>query len=1067
MMLASLLLAVQASTIDTVEMLAMRPVETRLKTSVRESPDAARAAVPRLLARVTNADPDTAAAALAAAHRLANTMAVELRDSFPLSQVAQFEAWTPPERLHKLRVDSLRRAGNFAMGHSGFPAAANEWRHSLEEARRLGDTAGVAAALGNLGAGFYSVGELDSAAVYFTRAETLARQVGDGRTALNALGGLANVRRDRGDLRGAQQLYSRTLAMRERIGDVRGIVADRNNLGILAQNLGDLAGAQEAFKEALALSARHAFSDAAATNLVNLARLSTLRADYGEALAQYGRALTTYRSLGDRQGESLVQRGLGLLEVRRGDYRAARVHLTDALALYREVGPPASVVAVYADLAAASSAAGDLEAADEQLRRAAAWARRTRAEPSTAAALSLARGNLAVDLNSFAEAERWFRRAEELYGQAGDAAGQLEAQQGRGYLLMMDGQHARAATVLGPVVRDLQASGDRRGAALTRLDLAAAQAGAGHEAEARAILHEVRDTLRLLGDPVAEAAALDALADFDLSAGKPAAAESLYREALSGVESHPAPGVTWRLHYGLGKALAAQQAMTPAAAELRAAVQEVEARAAALPADLRRPSYLADKWAAYARLAEVERSRGHDTTSFEVSEWLRAREMLDALARGRIEWRAGADSALIRREQDLRLAITELAGHLEPTDAAPLDLRGPDPELPASAASREALAHVEAAYGELLVVLRERAPGYASMVAGHTATWREVAGGLPPDAALLEYLVADSAATLFVVAAGTVRAIDLHTDRRSLAALVNFTRGTLARPELSAAAARTPLQRLHRLLVEPAEALGLLAHVRQLVIVPHAELHYLPFAALLGGEPQARYLVERYDVTYAPSASVWLQLGRRSARPPAGRILALAPVTTDLPGSRDEVNAIQRLFGARAAVLTGAEANKKALTRALSSYDVLHFATYGVLNRRNPLFSYVQLAADSSEDGRLQVHDIYGLPIDARLVVLSACQTGVGSGELADVPPGDDWVSLVRAFLAAGAERVVGTLWPVEDRSTAELIGWFYGGLATGQGEVEALAGAQRRAIATRSLAGPYYWAGFEIVGRR
>ena len=210
---------------------------------------------------------------------------------------------------------------------------------------------------------------------------------------------------------------------------------------------------------------------------------------------------------------------------------------------------------------------------------------------------------------------------------------------------------------------------------------------------------------------------------------------------------------------------------------------------------------------------------------------------------------------------------------------------------------------------------------------------------------------------------------------------------------------------------------------------------------------------------------MWLALARRSARPVTGRVLAFAPATARLPGSRAEVGAIRRLFGPRATVLDGAEATKRALRQSGTGYDVLHLATYGVLNRRNPLFSYVELAADSSGDGRLEAHEIYGLAVDARLVVLSACQTGVGSGMLADVPPGDDWVGLTDAFLVAGASRVAGTLWPVEDRATADLMAWFYERLVAGDGEADALASAQRRAIATRGMASPYYWAGFELVG--
>jgi len=144
---------------------------------------------------------------------------------------------------------------------------------------------------------------------------------------------------------------------------------------------------------------------------------------------------------------------------------------------------------------------------------------------------------------------------------------------------------------------------------------------------------------------------------------------------------------------------------------------------------------------------------------------------------------------------------------------------------------------------------------------------------------------------------------------------------------------------------------------------------------------------------------------------------------------------------------------------------VLHLATYGVLNKQNPLFSFVKLAPDAAEDGRLEVHEVFGLHLAADLVVLSACQTGLGSGALADVPAGDDWVGLTRAFLHAGARRVVAALWPVDDWATAALMERFYGAGDVAAEPAHALAEAQRALLATPATAHPFYWAGFVSTG--
>jgi CHAT domain-containing protein len=136
-----------------------------------------------------------------------------------------------------------------------------------------------------------------------------------------------------------------------------------------------------------------------------------------------------------------------------------------------------------------------------------------------------------------------------------------------------------------------------------------------------------------------------------------------------------------------------------------------------------------------------------------------------------------------------------------------------------------------------------------------------------------------------------------------------------------------------------------------------------------------------------------------------------------------------------------------------------------VLNKANPLFSYVELAETRDDAGLLETHEVYGLRLRARLLTLSACETALGSGSTWDVPPGDDWVSLAVAFLSAGALNVMASLWRVEDLATAELMRRFYGHVAAGERLAVSLAEAQRELIANPVTAHPSYWAGFMLVG--
>ena len=458
---------------------------------------------------------------------------------------------------------------------------------------------------------------------------------------------------------------------------------------------------------------------------------------------------------------------------------------------------------------------------------------------------------------------------------------------------------------------------------------------------------------------------------------------------------------------------------------------------------------------------------------------MRARQMLELLTRGRVARPASRDSVLVEQEQDLRRQIAELTQQLEREEGAVGLRRGHDLASSGSISSgvtREALARAQERYAQLLADLRDDDSTVGPIVRLDVTSWRDVARRLSPGEVLLEYLVSDSATVVFVVTPDSLRVVDLNVGRRAVETLVDFARGTLARPQAGPAASgsraawRPPLRRLYRQLIEPVEATGALAGARRLVILPHAELHYLPFAALIRpgdrrGEAD-EFLIERYDIGYSPSASLWLRLGRRRPRGSSG-VLALAPRMAGLPGSREEVEAIRALYGREATVLANGAASEPAFRAAAPRYGVLHLATYGVLNKHNPLFSYVSLNPGAGADGRLEVHEVFGLTLDARLIVLSACQTALGSGAVSDVPPGDDWVGLVRAFLSVGADNVIATLWPVEDRSTARLMERLHRGLRSGAPEATALAAAQRAALRVPETADPFYWAGFVLVGGR
>jgi CHAT domain-containing protein len=987
-----------------------------------------------------------------------------------MRQVAEFGRWTPERRAAKVVVDSLRHAGVTASSELGIGAAQRLWRASLHRARAMTDSVGEAAALGNIGAGYYLTGQSDSASWYLNRARELALAAGDLRTTANATSILGSVSKDRGELTRARQLYSDARALHERIGDVGGLAADQNNLGLIAQSLGDLAEARRAFASAFAMNRQYSRMANVATNLTNLANIASLTADYEAAIGLYGEALSIYRARAAGVDAAFVLRNMGLLEMRRGDYPRARTLMREALSTYVLTGPVADVVGTRRELALDMAAMGDIQGAITELRRAERSAVAVHRPSSMLAALALTRADLSVQLNTFSEADAEYARAARLYRIANDEAGQLAAREGRGLLLLLRHDPDAALTELEFVARTHADAGDRRAAAATLLLIGFARQERGDAVGARQTLARCISWFHAAGDIVGEALALATLGDVESENGQISTSESLYRDGLARLGSRLAPDVAWRLHAGLGEALQSRGASSEAVHEFRRAIAEVERTSGAIRLDERRSAFLEDKWSVYARLALAERALGDDAEAFTTSERLRARQMVSLLARGRIPPVEAADSIRLR-EEDLRARIDDLTGALL-EGASASTLRGANLSVASLDMMRATLDSAQRAYSLILLEMKEGSPEYARVVSAETVGWQEVMTHLEPHEALIEYLVSDSTTIAFVVTTRGLSSVDLHVSHHNLATLIDFARANLARPDDATARAllRAPLRRLFQQLIAPLESY--LQGTHTLIIVPHGELHYLPFASLVipraSGVAGVReqFLIERYVLSYAPSASVWIKHGASDAAP-SDRVLALAPRAARLPASRAEVEAIGRIYGSRATVLTGAAASKHAFRVSAPGAGIIHLATYGVLNKRNPLFSFVELAQSEEDDGRLEVREALGLSLRARLLVLSACQTALSSGTLEDVPVGDDWVGLVEAFLIAGASNVMGTLWAVEDRATARLMERFYLALKSGQSAPAALAEAQRATLLDSASAHPFYWGGFSIASRR
>jgi CHAT domain-containing protein len=557
----------------------------------------------------------------------------------------------------------------------------------------------------------------------------------------------------------------------------------------------------------------------------------------------------------------------------------------------------------------------------------------------------------------------------------------------------------------------------------------------------------------------------------------------------------------WRAEAGLGAALERRGETDAALAHYRRAVESIEAVRGTIDVAEEKASFFEDKLEPYrkvvdllVRMDESQPGKGHAVEAFPYSERARARAFLDLMTEARMNVEAGIAPEMLARQRELAQRMSDVQSQLIDAHSR----KAPEAEL---AELDEELERADDEYSSLSREFRRLYPRYAEIQYPEPMDLSEIQEMLGETSLLLEYLVGESGSFLFAIRKREYKVARLPPASR-LRDEVKRLREAVSRPERAALVSYVSAgSNLYDELVLPAKALA--EGAEEILVVPDDVLHYLPFELLLKTtgaplRPDPRslpYLVRDHRISYLPAAGLLPAISTAEGRGvPSMDLMALGDPTYDgtagladgsgeavlrgafdgnepwklrrLSHSREEVTRILELYPkGRAEVLLGEQATEANLTSdgRLSRYRIVHLAAHGLLNESRPQFSGLVVSlphGPSPEDGLLQAYEIFNLELNAELVVLSACETGLGK-EI----HGEGIVGLTRAFLYAGASAVVVSLWKVADSSTSELMVRFHQHLTGGGSRSEALRRAQLDLVEKGAFAHPYYWAPFVLVG--
>ncbi|MEK7440490.1 MAG: CHAT domain-containing protein, partial [Chloroflexota bacterium] len=460
-------------------------------------------------------------------------------------------------------------------------------------------------------------------------------------------------------------------------------------------------------------------------------------------------------------------------------------------------------------------------------------------------------------------------------------------------------------------------------------------------------------------------------------------------------------------------------------------------------------TYTAQQVDVYLNLIDLLALEKRYEEAFNYAERSRARAALDQLGNKRIDIRKGASAEILKREQDTLNRLSALRQRLITLKNRPTD----NWDKISIAQVEKDIATAESDYAKLLVELKAQSPEVAALVSIDVASITDIQKQLNANTMLVSYFVTEERVLAFVITQNKFETVDIPAKQSDVEkAIQDFRESFQANvPDPHPAS----LKQIHAWLVLPIKDK---LKTPVVGVVPHGALHYLPFAALTDG---TKYFGDEYLTFTLPSASALRFVKKKTGVGTPlvfGNPSSAEPNLATLKYAEQEANTISKFYGVVAS--TGKTATESELKNKASNAGIIHLAAHGQYNSVAPLFSTLYLAKDDKNDGRVEVHEIYGFDLTTKtdLVVLSACQTQLGK-----LSKGDEVTSLTRAFTFAGASTVISSLWSVDDQATGLLMERFYTHLRAGKGKGEALRLAQQEVRA--KYPSPYYWAAFVLSG--
>ncbi len=1007
-------------------------------------------------------------------------------------------------------ASSLNNIGNICIHLSEYENALDYHKESLALQNKLGNRLGIASSLNNIGNIYENLSEYEMALDYHNRSLALKKELGNRSGIASSLNNIGNIYTHLSEYKKALDYYTRSLALQNKLGNRLGIASSLNNIGNIYESLSKYEMALDYLNQSLAIKKELDNSSGIASSLNNIGLIYKNLSEYEMALDYFDQSLTLQKKLSNRSGIASSLNNIGLIYESLSEYEKSLDYFDQSLTLQKKLSNPSGIASSLNNIGNIYESLSEYQKALDYHNRSLTLQKEL-SNPSGVASSLNNIGNIYENLSEYETALDYHNQSLSLQKELGNPSGIAASLNNIGNIHIHLSRYEKALDYYNQSLALQKKLGNPSGIASSLNNIGSICTNLSEYEMALDYHNQSLALEKELGNPSGIASSLGNIGNIYICLSQYEMALNYHNQSLV-IEKE------LKNNLGISLSLLARAKSYRFLKKSRQALDDYKNALTkwyeiSKVAKVARESFLKDKIFFFQEAIDFHiLTNNKKEEAWQIFQKYKGYGFLSLMAESKANLEKTIDPKL-RRKRNLILAqISDIQKKLSENSK----------QQEIIDALRNSLEEKEYELRQVIGEIRRVNPAFADLVYPEPATLEQVQSSLQNGEVLLEYFFTTKSkfrsgkAYCFIVDKNSLEVIEIGDTAKINNKIKNFLHTLKDSKNSSMTWTYTEeATELYQLLLDPVLQNR---NASKLIIAPDEMLHRLPFSALcLPTEEEGEtwkdlsYVADKYEICYVTSATAMVEMSKqKKAKEKKFSLLAMAdPVSENensmvrqslskLPGARQEVLAIAKNIlpekslaeevsedfiyqNKDISISFGKEAQESKLFSLPLLYNILHFATHGVIDPENSLRSFLLLAPtdtnklppkesnlplESITDGNLQAREIFHLKdrIQAELVVLSACETGLGMLER-----GDGVVGFARAWMYAGVNNLVVSLWKVDDISTSRLMESFYQNFFKGKNSgdfLEYLSRAKKQLRYSEDFAAPYYWAPFVFIGK-